>query len=120
VPAAPSPNLNAGPNREPGVAGQAGKQDASWLTAGPPEQNNTEAQPKLQSGQSSSASRVKQPGPQFTRNSPPRSVKQQPVNPPASTGSSEQKTKPVSNPHPTRSIWHYTDKHPAVKRKNNV
>jgi hypothetical protein len=24
------------------------------------------------------------------------------------------------NPHPSRSLWHYTDKHPAIKRKKHV
>jgi hypothetical protein len=26
----------------------------------------------------------------------------------------------VSNPHPSRSLWHYTDKHPVVKGKKHV
>jgi len=26
----------------------------------------------------------------------------------------------ANNPHPSRSLWHYTDKHPAVKGKKHV
>jgi len=32
----------------------------------------------------------------------------------------EQKTGAQPNPHPSRSLWHYTNKHPAVKGKGNA
>lgn len=36
------------------------------------------------------------------------------------TPRSRTKADPEPNPHPSRSLWHYTNKHPAVKGKNNV
>jgi NAD(P)H-nitrite reductase large subunit len=40
--------------------------------------------------------------------------------PPAIPGKEEQELDTSSNRHPSRSLWHYTDKHPAAKGKDNV
>ncbi|HEX7736042.1 MAG TPA: FAD-dependent oxidoreductase [Ktedonobacteraceae bacterium] len=46
-----------------------------------------------------------------------RSPERQFIAPPGARSSQPEKD---SNPHPSRSLWHYTDKHPAVKRQKHV
>jgi hypothetical protein len=46
-----------------------------------------------------------------------RSPERQFIAPP---GARSRQPKEADNPHPSRSLWHYTDKHPAVKRQKHV
>jgi NADPH-dependent 2,4-dienoyl-CoA reductase/sulfur reductase-like enzyme len=76
---------------QPPPARSETKQDSSWLNAGP--------QPVAQA---TGEIVTRRPGQQFV------------------APFDENHFAEDENPHPTRSIWHYTDKHPAIKRKNNV
>jgi NADPH-dependent 2,4-dienoyl-CoA reductase/sulfur reductase-like enzyme len=74
---------------------RGGQRDADWLNEGPPPASQSPAQGVTEDlAHDSSRQFVKFPA---------RSEKEE-----------------ESNPHPTRSLWHYTDKHPAVKGKKNV
>lgn len=82
------------PDRSQGTR-PAGQQDANWLTAGP------------NSGPTETVRREAEQPVQASAQQPPAPAR-------------EAKEGNGSNLHPTRSLWHYSGKHPAVKRKNDV